>query len=74
MLIDVRTKEEYEEGHHDGAVSIPLDTLQDISLPCGTDEEITLYCRSGGRAHVAQQILTSKGYTNVQLRNGTGAY
>lgn len=74
MIVDVRTPEEYEEGHHEGAVSIPLNEmiLRDPHLPKG--EDIAVYCASGARAHAAKHVLTQRGYSNVSLLNGTGAY
>ncbi|MEN9338022.1 MAG: hypothetical protein RIQ41_336 [Candidatus Parcubacteria bacterium] len=74
MLIDVRTEEEFTQAHHETAVHIPLDTMQQADLPCGKDEHIILHCRSGARAQAAKEILESRGYTNVTLKDGTGAY
>lgn len=74
MLIDVRTKEEYIAGHHDGAINIPFDEILNNSFDIPVDEEITLYCFSGARAEVAQHFLKRKGYKNVSLLNNTGAY
>lgn len=74
MLIDVRTKEEYEEKHHDGAVNIPVDEIETHAFDIPKDTELELHCRSGGRAHTAQTILKQRGFTNVTLLNGTGAY
>lgn len=74
MLIDVRTKDEYEDGHHDGAINIPLDATMASSINFPFEEKIILYCRSGARAEVAMQLLKRKGFTNVSLLNNTGAY
>lgn len=74
MLIDVRTKDEYEDGHHDGAINIPLDEIPTHKFDIPFDEKIILYCRSGGRAGVAMQLLKRKGFTNISLLNNTGAY
>ncbi|HCC05870.1 TPA: hypothetical protein DEP94_00675 [Candidatus Nomurabacteria bacterium] len=74
MLIDVRTKNEYDDRHHDGAINIPLDASMASSINFPFEEEIILYCRSGARAEVAQHILKGKGYKNVSLLNNTGAY
>lgn len=74
MLIDVRTEGEYENGHHKDAVNIPLEEMVNKPLDFSLDEEIILYCFSGARAEVAQLFLKGKGFTNVSLLNGTGAY
>ena len=74
MLIDVRTKDEYEDGHHDDAINIPLDEISNYKFTIPFDEEISLYCFSGARAQVAKELLKRKGFTNVSLLNGTGEY
>lgn len=74
MLIDVRTKDEYANGHHADAINIPLDEMPNYKFEFPLDEKIVLYCFSGGRAEVAQHFLKGKGFTNVSLLNGAGAY
>lgn len=74
MLIDVRTKEEYEDSHHDTAVNIPLDEIETHTFDNAPDAEMILYCRSGARAIFAKELLEKRGFTNVSLLNGTGAY
>ena len=67
-LIDVRTKEEYEEYHLDNAINIPYDNIKEdiknienISL----DTPIIVYCKSGARSNQAYSSLKSEGYKNV---------
>jgi rhodanese-related sulfurtransferase len=74
MLIDVRTPEEYAHGHHDGAVNVPLETIETHPFEVPYDERMTLYCQSGGRARLAQTILAERGFKNTLLLNETGAY
>lgn len=74
MLIDVRTKEEYENAHHEAAVNIPLDEIENHTFDNALDTEMVLYCRSGARAIYAKDILEKRGFTNVSLLNGMGAY
>lgn len=74
MLIDVRTPEEYANAHHDGAVNVPLDTVETYPFEVPNDEKIVVYCQSGGRARIAQAILAERGWKNVTLLNDTGAY
>lgn len=67
IILDVRTREEYEEKHIKDAINIPLADITDgISevLP-DFDENIYVYCRSGNRSHQAAKKLTKLGYTDV---------
>lgn len=70
MIIDVRTKDEYEGGHVEGALNIPVDVIEMSDLNgAELSTPIAVYCRSGGRAGVAKEILTKRGFTNVTLHN-----
>ena len=72
LIVDVRTQEEWDEGHLQSAVHIPHDEISDEIAKHAKDKQrkIVLYCRSGGRAGVALQALKKLGYTNVE--NGGG--
>jgi len=64
VLIDVRTKEEYDLEHIEGALLIPLDTIEDeiiSKLPDKTDH-LVIYCRSGNRSQEAIRILKTLGF------------
>ena len=66
-VLDVRTKEEYDERHIPCALLIPLDMLEKGAprlLP-DKDEEILVYCRSGRRSAEAAEKLAEMGYTRV---------
>lgn len=68
MLIDVRTKEEYDSKHLENAVNIPYDTIVDELSTYGTidfDVPIIVYCKSGGRSNMAATSLVDAGYKNV---------
>jgi len=72
VLVDVRTQEEYEESHIEGALLIPNETIQNErpeQLP-DLDAQILLYCRSGVRAGQAAGKLVQMGYTNVSNMGG----
>lgn len=67
VLIDVRTQEEYDTGHIEGSLLIPLDVIaEDIETAVADKEtEIIIYCRSGNRSRTAATILLELGYQNV---------
>ena len=67
IILDVRTDEEYEQGHIKNAVLIPdyeIEARAEKELP-DKDQLIMVYCRSGRRSKNASDILVSLGYTNV---------
>lgn len=76
MLLDVRTPEEFAEGHVDGAINIPHDQIDahaaEIDGLQGGDmaKPIVVYCRSGGRAGVAKQSLMQGGRSQVTNLGG----
>ena len=72
ILLDVRTKEEYETGHIEKAILMPLDTLASESQKNLEDKEanIFVYCRSGSRSSAAAEILIELGYKNVYNLGG----
>lgn len=73
MLIDVRSNQEYEEGHLNGAINISIYNLKNEieNLVKNKEKLIILYCSSGHRSKKAKEILENLGYTNVyNLKNG----
>ena len=72
-LIDVRSPQEYEEGHLKGAISIPeyeLKSRYKNELK-DKDANIIIYCSSGSRSKKAKKLLEKMGYNNVyNLYNG----
>lgn len=69
IVVDVRTKEEYETGHVKGALNIPYDEINE-EVELDKDKTILVYCRSGKRSEIAYHTLKELGYTVVDL----GAY
>mgnify|MGYP005814148591 CR=1 FL=1 len=66
-IIDVRSPQEYREGHVDGAISIPDYQIKkeiEKKIP-NKDELIVVYCSTGHRSQKAQQTLEGLGYNNV---------
>jgi len=70
VLIDVRTVEEFSNGSVEGAVNIPLSTIESQIGTLNKADPIVVFCRSGGRSGKAKKILDSNGFTNVA--NGGG--
>ena len=69
IVIDVRTKEEYDTGHVKDSLNIPYDEIEE-SIDLDKSKPILVYCRSGKRSSIAYQTLTSLGYEVFDL----GAY
>lgn len=65
ILIDVRTKEEYDEKHITGAVNIPLAEIEKGNINYDKDTAIIVYCRSGNRSATAAKELITLGYTSI---------
>lgn len=67
VLVDVRTPQEYAEGHLDGAQLLDLTGGQlAASLPeLDPDAEYYVYCRSGNRSSQAAQMMLEAGFTDV---------
>ena len=72
IMIDVRTKQEWDTGFIDGAIHIPLKNLSNNigKYTENNNEEILLYCRSGNRSGKAKLILEELGYTNIKNIGG----
>ena len=67
LILDVRTEEEYKDGHIPNAVCLPVETIggeAPAELP-DKDQVILIYCRTGVRAERAAKALADLGYTNV---------
>ena len=77
ILLDVRSPQEYKEGHLEGAISIPEYELKSRSKNELQDKNINIiiYCSSGSRSKKAKKILEKMGYHNVyNLYNGIQNY
>lgn len=72
VWIDVRTTAEYNMGHVEGAYHIPYDEIEQGIKALGLDKNtnIHLYCRSGGRAGKALNVLKEMGYSRVHNDGG----
>ena len=67
ILVDTRSVEEFEEGHIEGAINIPYNTILENApeLLTDKDQNIVVYCSAGKRSAQAQMALMGMGYTSV---------
>lgn len=74
ILVDVRTSEEYMDGHLEGSVNINYfsDDFSNEIKQLGLETPIVLYCRSGNRSGESMSIMYDLGF--VELRNFKGGY
>jgi phage shock protein E len=72
LVVDVRTPEEYAAGHVTGALLIPVDELEMrlAELEPHRDGRIVLYCRTGRRSGIAQDLLRRHGFSQVENAGG----
>ncbi len=75
VLLDVRTADEYRQGHVPGSLNVELNDLQIIpnKLP-EKNTPLFVYCLSGARSNQAVQILKRMGYLNVKSIGGINRY
>ena len=72
IILDVRTQEEYDQGHIPGAIVISYEEIPDKAEEVLTDKNqlILVYCRSGRRSKIAAEALVELGYTNIKEFGG----
>ena len=68
IILDVRTQEEYDQGHIPGAIVISHEEIAEKAEDVLTDKDqlILVYCRSGRRSKIAAEALVELGYTNIK--------
>lgn len=66
IIIDVRTEDEFNEGHVTGAINIPYDEI-DEDTELDKDKTIVVYCKSGNRSGIAYNVLSNLGYEAYNL-------
>ena len=75
VLLDVRSPQEYREGHIPGSQNVPLQQLDQVQeVTEKKDTVLYVYCRSGARSRQAVSLLKHMGYTNVHNIGGIAAY
>jgi len=70
IILDVRTLEEFGQGHMEGAVHIPVNELEGRLGELSKDKPIIVYCKSGGRSSTAANLLAENGFTQVYDMGG----
>ena len=70
VMLDVRTPEEFYEGHVPGATLIPVQELEQRLSEVPRDRQVYVYCRSGVRSVKASRILAGAGFTHIENVEG----
>lgn len=70
FLVDVRTPQEFSDGHIPGAVNVPIDELRSRLEEFPHDRKIAAYCEVGQRAYLATRILRQRGYLASNIGGG----
>lgn len=75
VLLDVRTVEEYREGHIPGSRNVPLQSIDRVSdgIP-DRETPLYVYCRSGARSSQAVSLLQQMGYSKAKNIGGITAW
>ncbi|MBR1919121.1 MAG: rhodanese-like domain-containing protein [Spirochaetales bacterium] len=75
FLLDVRTKDEYAQGHIPGSINLPLDEIATVAdIISDRSAPVFVHCLSGGRSAAAVSHMERLGYTNVKNIGGIGSY
>ena len=75
VLLDVRTPDEYRQGHIPGSKNVPLQSISKVAgMIDNKSTSIFVHCLSGARSRQAAAILNQMGYTNVKNIGGISAY
>ena len=75
VLLDVRSPQEYRQGHIPGSKNVPLQSMEDVGeIVSQLDTPLFVYCYSGGRSGQAVSLLSGMGYTDARNIGGIAAY
>ena len=74
VFLDVRTQKEFERGHIEGAVHIPVDSLRERMNELDKSKPLYVYCGVGLRGYVAYRILVQEGFKVSNLAGGMTLY
>lgn len=73
QLVDVRTPEEYKQGHIDDAININISELEAFKTNISSldkSQAIYIYCHKGGRSNKASEVLKAAGFTEIYDYSG----
>lgn len=73
-LLDTRTPAEYDRGHADGFINIPVDELRDRLGALDRTKPVYVMCQSGLRSYIAGRILTGNGFDAYNFAGGFRFY
>ncbi len=65
VVLDVRTVSEFNDGHIEGAINIPVDELANRLTELDKNNDLLVYCRTGNRSATAVGILEDAGFTKI---------
>ena len=74
LLVDVRTPQEFSQGHIPGALNIPVDELRRRLGEFPRDRQIAVYCQVGQRGYLATRILQQAGFSAANIGGGYKTY
>lgn len=74
VLLDTRTQAEFDKGHLEGALHIPLNSLRERIDEIPSDHPLYVYCQSGLRSYIACRILSQHGFDCFNVSGGYGFY
>ena len=75
LLLDVRTEQEYREGHIPGSKNVPLHSIDKVAEVADNKRiPLYVYCLSGARSRQAAALLSQMGYRRVKNLGGISAY
>lgn len=72
LLVDIRTKKEFDQGTIPGAVNLPLDEIRQRYAELPQDKNLYIFCRIGQRGYYGYRQLVQLGFTRV--KNLSGGY
>ena len=73
-LIDTRTRTEYEHGHIDGFINMPIDSIRSRISELDKTKPVYVTCRVGLRGYIAARILSQNGFDAYNLSGGYRLY
>ena len=74
ILLDVRSPEEFQDGHLESAINIPLEELEDQGWRLTRDDPIVVYCGHGSKSLMAARMLDRMGFLVMAAAGGLASY